>query len=95
MGNFSSFYSETAWTHNLVLEIISGLGIFSTIFIVWLFNVFKTFLHKDSPIPYEALFLAIFVNFTFDITYIIPTMLWLWFTAFALAPHQSKKTIGI
>jgi len=85
MGNFSKVSPESLLAHNIVLEVISGIGIFSAVFIVWLIKVFKSFAGGSSNILYKALFLAIFVNFFFDTTYTIPAMIWIWFSTLALA----------
>jgi hypothetical protein len=85
MGNFSKVSPESSLAHNIILEILSGIGIFSAVFIVWLIKVFKSFTTGNSSILYKALFLAIFVNFFFDTTYIIPAMVWIWFSTLALA----------
>lgn len=92
MGNFPRFYSGSSYTHNLILELVSGIGIFSISFIAWLVKVFKSFTQKGDTILYEALFLAIFLNFSFDITYVIPTMVWLWFAFLAEIGSKSKGT---
>jgi hypothetical protein len=84
VGNFDQVSSESSLAHNILIEMVTGMGIFSVVFILWLGKVFKSFLKKDTNILYEAIFIAIFVNFCFDTTYNIPSMVWLWFSTLAL-----------
>lgn len=84
VGNFYKVSKQSSLTHNIVLEIVSGMGVFSVMFILWLVKVFRSLLKKNTNILYKALFFAIFVNFCFDTTYNIPTMLWIWFSTLAL-----------
>jgi len=83
IGNFGKIASDSTLTHNIILEIISGMGVYSVIFIFWLFKVFQSVIKSDNTL-YIAIFLAIFTNFMFDTTYVIPTMVWLWFAGLAL-----------
>lgn len=84
VGNFSQVSTETSLTHDLILELVAGMGIFSFIFIYWMYKIIKSFGDKATNLLYKALFLAMFVNFSFDSTYVVPTMIWIWFTALAL-----------
>ncbi len=86
MGNFANVSPETNVVHNLVLEVVTGLGLFSAIFIYWLYQILiKIFDGTGSNILFKAIWLALFVNFFFDSTYIIPGMLWIWFVTLSLA----------
>lgn len=85
MGNFSNVSTETNVVHNLVLEVIGGMGVFSSIFIFWLYKVGETiYNNKNINIEFSAIFIALFVNFFFDSTYVIPGLFWIWFVALAL-----------
>ncbi len=85
MGNFTKVSAETNVVHNIVLEVVSGMGIFSMVFIFWLYKVFKMIFEKSTQnIEFKAVWLALFANFFFDSTYVIPGMLWLWFTVISL-----------
>ena len=98
MGNFSVISSNPAnhlWglsnysmiVHNLLLEVISGIGIFGYLFIYWfgviIYDIWKHTI-KDN-IVYSTVFLSLTINFMFDSTYFVPTMLWLWFMSLGLA----------
>jgi len=85
MGNFYKISPESSVAHNIILEFVVGMGIFSFPFIVWIIGVLRNFWENKSGVLYQAIFLAIFTNFLFDTTYTIPTMLWLWFVSLALA----------
>lgn len=87
----TSSYSQM--THNIVLEILIGIGVFSSVFIFWLFKVSKDSLKNkgEAKIVPQLVFITLGVNFLFDYTYIIPTMLWLWFISLGL--WQEKKPL--
>lgn len=78
-------------THNLFLEFISGMGILGFSFIAWVALVLVSFKDAKKPanILFQAVFLALTINFFFDATYFIPTMSYLWFISLGLA--QEKK----
>lgn len=99
MGNFQRLSYESmqwvqdpmkmsAFAHNIFLEVGSGIGVLSIFFLIWLFIVVKQIFLKTGEgktILIKAIFLALSVNFLFDYTYCIPTMLWLWFMSIGLA----------
>jgi hypothetical protein len=98
MGNFGKISADPAnhiWgfsgfsnvAHNIILEVVSGIGIFSVPFLIWFYLIIKDILLKDKSdltLLYSSLFLALGVNFLFDSTYLIPTMLILWFMLLGL-----------
>jgi hypothetical protein len=69
----------SSYTHNIVFEIVAGLGILSLPFIYWLIKEVILCFKKDKNLINSAVFIALTVNFLFDLTYVIPAMLWLWF----------------
>ncbi len=81
LSNFSSV------THNLILEILLGMGVFGLSFVVWFTKIAVDLLNKRSNknILFQAVFVALTINFMFDFTYFIPTMLWFWFISLSLA----------
>jgi hypothetical protein len=80
-------YSMTPF--NIVLEWWSGLGIFSLIFIIWVFRMSKRLLRhtfwRDEGVVSMALLAALSVQFMLSYSYFIPTLLWLWFVLLGLA----------
>lgn len=84
LGNFSKISSQTSLAHNIILEMMSGVGIFSIVFIAWLVNIIRKAFRPDTSLLFGSMFLAIMTNFFFDITYDIPTMMWLWIITGAL-----------
>lgn len=84
VGNFISISRKSSLAHNVIMEIATGLGIFSIPFLVWIVQIFKIFTVRKTDVLYLSVFLAIFANFFFDTTYTIPTMVWIWFTSLAL-----------
>ena len=103
MGNFSIISSDQAnhlfgmdafssIAHNIILEILTGMGVFGFVFLVWLAIILKNVWHnnKKNDIIYQTLFVVLGVNFLFDTTYFIPTMLWLWFASLGLSLSKTK-----
>ncbi|OGM74621.1 hypothetical protein A3H19_04180 [Candidatus Woesebacteria bacterium RIFCSPLOWO2_12_FULL_39_9] len=82
--------TTSSLAHNLILEIVAGMGIFSAVFIVWFIKIHYIVLAKAkvNNILFSLVFLTLSVNFMFDITYFIPTTLWLWFASLGLAQAQ-------
>lgn len=102
VGNFQiisqEFYNKvggpaflTSSPHDLVLEITSGIGFLTIFFVIWLTKVCYDVAKNSSAQSalFAALFFALLANFLFNVTYTIPTMLWLWFMSLGLA--QEKK----
>lgn len=107
-GNFESISTEcfgcfsdklasfSSVTHNIVLEILAGMGILGLSFALWLYLVFKDLLEKteENNLAITASFFAIFANFFFDFTYFIPTMFWLFFLFLGIAQKANEQTKG-
>lgn len=90
MGNFSYVSSASNLVHNIVLEVFSGMGIFSIVFIVWLYKVLRSlFTSHNISIEAVAIFLVVLIDFCFNTTYTIPAFVWIWF--FALGLIQQPK----
>lgn len=99
MGNFAEISADRAnhvfglsgfssYTHNIVLEALVGMGILGLTFVYWLTRVLMIILKKrieEDTMIYKALFLVLTFIFLFDISYTIPSMLWLWFFLLGLA----------
>ena len=109
VGNFGTMStdSQSSWwaargtgvfsssAHNIILELLAGMGVFGFVFVAWLayilLDVFKN--RNRQGLVFAASFLAIAVNFMFDTTYFIPTMLWLWFMSLGLSQKQKSQTV--
>lgn len=81
LGNFSTM------THSIVLEFWVGMGIFAIVFVVWLIKTILR-LRNANNLLFFALWIAVLVNFLLDSTYIIPTMVWVWFCLLGLAENR-------
>ena len=88
--NFAT--SSAAKAHNIFFEVTSGLGILSISFIVFFVSAFREALKKKNYNLPLLIFILITVNFSFDVTYAIPTMLWLWFSTLGIALSESVKS---
>lgn len=84
-GNFYEVSTQSSLTHNILLEFVVGIGIFALPFIIWLYKTFRSLVNRNTDVLFKALFIGLFVNFFFDTTYIIPAMVWIWFSVLALA----------
>jgi len=103
LGNFSEISydpkyhifgmdSYAKFVHNIVLEIFVGIGIFGVVFLYWLIKAILDILKVKNPQGKIAasVFLALTVNFFFDYTYFVPTLLWLWFASLGLSQALNK-----
>lgn len=91
-GNKLAAYSFV--THNIVLEVLVGMGILGLSFVYWLYLVFKDLLgkSKENNLVLVASFFTIFANFFFDFTYVIPTMFWLFFLFLGIAQKEESRS---
>ena len=103
MGNFREiskdpgnhilgFWGFSSVAHNIVLEVLSGLGILGFVFVYWLYKALSDLLSDESKknILYKSVFFALTANFLLDSTYFIPTMLWLWFVVLGLSQEKPR-----
>ncbi len=97
MGNFQTLSLKypffSAATHNIILEVLVGLGWIGTIFVIWLalvlWRIFKD--EGRRHLIFKAIFLALTVNFFFDSTYAISTMIWVWFLSLGLSYSRIQE----
>jgi hypothetical protein len=86
-GNQILWFTKTSsLAHNIFIEMISAVGVFATLFIYIILKLLKSASVKKSF--YWILFIAVLVNFSFDYTYIIPTMTYLWFSFLGLSQKK-------
>lgn len=83
-GNFYKISPQSSVAHNIILEFMVAVGIFTTFFIIWVTRILSNFQKGGANILYAAIFIAILTNFLLDTTYTIPSIIWLWFSALAL-----------
>ena len=84
-----SHFSSNA--HNIVLEIMTGMGVLGLIFVAW-FVLMVVELWNDKGkknLVYKAVFFALTANFFFHSSYFIPAMFWMWFICLGIA--QSSR----
>lgn len=100
IGNFGSISANQS-THifgfrefssvaiNIILEMFAGIGIFAFIFLLWFLKALASVLENSDGerLITRVIFLTLTVNFMFDFTYFIPTMLWLWFISLGLSQN--------
>ena len=96
LGNFkmvSSLFEVGTYSsivHNILLEVLVGVGWLGLVFVVWLvYTLWKVLKEAGSDKVFKAIFLALSVNFMFDSTYAIPTMVWLWFLSLGLSVKRN------
>jgi hypothetical protein len=85
VGNFSLVSYDSNLTHNIFLEILSGMGAFSIFFFIWIYKILKSLFTDKNPNPQvAAILLAVLADFCFNTTYTIPGFIWIWFICLAL-----------
>jgi hypothetical protein len=78
-------------THNLPLEFLSGMGFFGFVFFYFYIDeIIKAIKKLRSEPVFSLIFITLSINFFFDFTYLIPTMLWLWFVSLGLANSGNR-----
>lgn len=84
--------SFSFYTHNLILEFLTAIGIFSVFFISWVYKIFKGAFEKIQHIDILAfsILISLSVNFLFDYTYFVPTLIWVWFSFLGLVQSQAE-----
>lgn len=80
------------YTHDILLEFLSGMGFYGTVFIIFYFLSLIRALSRNVFVLQQALFASLSVNFLFDTTYFVPSMVWIWFILLGQIMGQSKKT---
>jgi hypothetical protein len=91
MGRFYQISSAgpvtaSSYVHNIILEFILGMGIFSVFFLWWFARVlYALFTEKGKGILFSSVFILMFVDFFFGITYSIPVFVLIWFISLGLA----------
>ena len=99
-GNFAQISdtfrgNENDWTpfsgnvHNIILESLSGVGVFTILLVAFLFLIIKdVLLSKSEGIVWGAVVIFILTSFMFDSSYAIPCFIWLLFISLGI--FQSK-----
>jgi hypothetical protein len=77
---------------NIVLEMISGIGILGISFALWFFRILLVLWMRVEPksLVYHAVFFVLAANFFFHVTYFVPAMLWLWFMSLGIAQGENS-----
>lgn len=82
------FFSMFA--HNIFLEALIGIGVLGFVFVAWFIYAVRSLWRSKEGLLFQALFVVLSVNFFFDTTYFIPTMLWLWFIFLGLGQGDTR-----
>lgn len=78
------------YTHNIFLEALSGIGVFSVVFLILLIYLVRDILKKNTGnVVWGAVAIAILTNFMFDTSYAIPGLVWILFMSLGL--FQSRE----
>lgn len=89
LDNYSLF------AHNIILEFMVGMGIFSLPFVVWLGKIILQIIkyQKTQGRLYAAIFLALSTDFMFDFNYFVPTMVFIWMASLGVFQKIAKEKI--
>jgi len=106
MGNFKQIATEyrlkdpnnisfSIYTHNIFLEALSGVGIFSILFLIFLIYVARDILKENAGgIAWGAVLIAILINFMFDTSYTIPGLVWILFMSLGVFHSKQRSLYG-
>lgn len=84
--------TASSYVHNIILEFVLGMGIFSVFFLWWLVRIlYSMFKEKGRDVLFSAVFILMFVDFCFGITYSIPVFILVWFISLGLAQKRVVK----
>lgn len=101
MGNFTKislkYFEETGdpgkfsvYTHNIYLEALSGVGILSIPFLVFLILSVTGSLKRSGV--WSSLYIAMFISFMFDTSYTIPGLIWIWFMVYGASQRKTEDS---
>lgn len=103
MGNFKDIAAEyheqgiggghlAINTFNIFFETLSGVGIFSIIFLIFLISTFRELLKGDTQnMAWGAVVMTILVNFMTDASYTIPALMWILFMSLGVFQSRQKS----
>jgi hypothetical protein len=106
MGNFKQISKEfqqtrtdntsfSIFTHNIFLETISGVGVFSVVFLLFLFCLIRDILKANTgDFAWGAVVIAIVANFMIDTTYTIPGLVWILFMSIGAFQTGERKSLN-
>lgn len=106
MGNFNlinQYLLQTSsgtleisnFTHNIFLETLSGVGVFSLVFLYFLIRLtIDIFRSKTKTATWGAIVLIFLTNFMFDSSYTMPGIIWLFFAAIGTFQKLTEKDSG-
>lgn len=78
------------YTHNILLEAISGIGIFSLPFVAFFILIIRDLIKAKSNILSGAIVVAIMSNFLVDTSYTVPGFVWLFFISLGIYQSEEK-----
>lgn len=90
MGNFVQIGKEferagvndmslSIYTHNIFLETLSGVGIFSIIFLIFLAQIIKDVFTTRTNFVWGGVLFLILANFMYSTSYTVPAFIWIFF----------------
>ncbi len=101
MGNFSTLFDygistsvNSIYTHCLFLEVLIGTGVWGVSFFIWFYKTLKNvFINKDDNknIACILAIVTLLANFTFNSTYTIPIMFWIFFICLGTSLTTNKQ----
>jgi len=78
--------------HSIILEFLSGIGVFAAFFYWWFYGVLKDMFSKIRMNEYLLMFIALTVDFIFNPTYLVPVMLWVWGILLGILLNKADKS---
>ena len=87
--NYFSDFSEVVFSWPL--EMMVSMGWFGLIFVYWFIEQIRRVLkeNRERNIVYQVMFLTLTVNLIFNLSYFVPSLLWLWFVLLGVLDEDS------
>lgn len=87
--------STSIYTHNILLEALSGVGIFSLIFLLFLSHITKDiFQAKQKSRILGGLLIVFLTNFMLNTSYTVPGFFWLFFMTVGVFQAKNNSLTG-
>jgi hypothetical protein len=87
--NYFSDFSEVVFSWPL--EMMISMGWLGLIFVWWFIDQIRRVLRegREKNIIYQVMFLTLTVNLIFNLSYFVPSLLWLWFILLGVLDEAS------
>ena len=86
---------QTAFAHNAVIEMLVGIGYWGIVYLIWLISVVMQIIKlKSDETLYKSIFLLLITTTMLDVSYAIPSLVWMMGLSLGLAQGEKKAKRG-